>query len=356
MICSRPAKVLVERRAIVEVEGRIDYRRNVLVPLNEEQVVSGTRHLVDEVEVEALAVCFLTSYLNPEHELRAASLIRQLYPNLFASLSHQVYRLLGENRRWTTAVLNSFVQAAAQTYLNKLSISLTNAGLTGSVAFFQGLGGVIGLERAERFPLTLLGSGPAGGALGANALAKRMGAEDVLIGDMGGTSFDTGMIRANELHVEKNIELGQFKTGVNLVDIISVGAGGGSIASVSERGVPQVGPRSAGSTPGPACYGRGGEEPTVTDAMVVLGLIDPENYLGGRMKLDVICAREPYRSSPPRSLGRLVSPKLSFPSIAPSSAPTASSQLTLCSGSIRPLAGTWLTRLGVSVSTNSQPT
>ncbi len=211
---------IAERRAIVEVEGRIDYSGKVLVALNEEQVMSAARYLMDEVSAEALAICFLSSYVNPEHELRAESIVRRLYPDVFVSLSHQVYRLQGENRRWTTAVLNSFVQAPAKAYLDSLSTRLKDAGLAGSVAFFQGLGGGISRERAERLPLALLGSGPAGGEIGANTLAQHMGAKNVLIGDMGGTSFDTGMIRDNELHIEKNIEIGPFQTGVNLVDVI----------------------------------------------------------------------------------------------------------------------------------------
>ncbi|MCW3063806.1 MAG: hydantoinase/oxoprolinase family protein, partial [Solirubrobacterales bacterium] len=197
----------------------------------------------------------------------------------------RVFPVVGETRRWTTAVLNSFVQARARLYLDSLSENLQTAGLGGGLVFFQGLGGGISLEKARSYPLALLGSGPAGGAIGANELAKRMGHKRVLLGDMGGTSFDTGIISGNEIHIEKNLQLGPFQTGVNLVDVVSVGAGGGSIGWVSERGVPQVGPHSAGSTPGPAALDRGGEQPTVTDAMVTLGFIDPNNYLGGRVQL-----------------------------------------------------------------------
>ena len=196
-----------------------------------------------------------------------------------------VFPVEGETRRWTTAILNSFVQDRAEVYLTSLNEKLRTAGLTGGLAFFQGLGGGISLEKARAYPLGLLGSGPAGGAIGANELAKRMGKKRVLLGDMGGTSFDTGIIVDNEIHIDKNLELGPFQTGVNLVDVVSVGAGGGTIGWVSERGVPNVGPHSAGSTPGPAALGRGGDQPTVTDAMVTLGFIDPNNYLGGRVQL-----------------------------------------------------------------------
>jgi N-methylhydantoinase A len=278
---------LVARDAIAEVQERLNYAGEVVVPLNEEELAAGVKRLVDEVGIDALAICFLSSYISPKHELRAEKLVKELYPDLFVTASHRVFPVRGENRRWTTAVLNSFVQDRAETYLETVSRKLSEAGLGGALAFFQGLGGGISRERAAQYPLALLGSGPAGGAIGANELGKRMGKSRVLIADMGGTSFDTGIINENEIHIEKNIEIGPFETGVNLVDVVSIGAGGGSIAWVSERGAPQVGPQSAGSTPGPAAYGKGGEEPTVTDAMTVMGFIDPDNYLGGRVELDV---------------------------------------------------------------------
>jgi len=276
---------LVDRRAIVEVDERVDWSGTVLVPLDPEDVKKAAKHLVEDIGVDALAVCFLWSHANGEHELAAEAAIKEVYPDLFVTPSHRVFPVEGETRRWTTAILNSFVQDRAEIYLTSLNEKLRAAGLKGGLAFFQGLGGGISLEKARQYPLGLLGSGPAAGAIGSNELAKRMGKKGVLLGDMGGTSFDTGIIVDNEIHIDKNLDLGPFMTGVNIVDVVSVGAGGGSIGWVSERGVPQVGPQSAGSTPGPAALDRGGEEPTVTDAMVTLGFIDPDNYLGGRVQL-----------------------------------------------------------------------
>jgi N-methylhydantoinase A len=276
---------LVDRRAIVEIDERIDWSGTVLVPLDVEQVKAQAKYLVEEIGVDALAVCFLWSHANSDHELAAEQAIKELYPDMFVTPSHRVFPVEGETRRWTTAILNSFVQDRAEVYLTSLNDKLRTAGLKGGLAFFQGLGGGISLEKAREYPLGLLGSGPAAGAIGSNELAKRMGKTGVLLGDMGGTSFDTGIIVDNEIHIDKNLQLGPFMTGVNIVDVVSVGAGGGSIGWVSERGVPQVGPHSAGSTPGPAAMNRGGEEPTVTDAMVTLGFIDPDNYLGGRVEL-----------------------------------------------------------------------
>jgi N-methylhydantoinase A len=242
--------------------------------------------LVEESEVESIAVCFLSSYANPANERVAEQAIRRLYPNLFVTASHQVSALLGESRRWTTAMLNCFVHKQAHTFLETLDRNLRAAGLAGALTFFQGLGGGISKQRAMQFPLALLGAGPAGGAVGANELAKRMGESKVLLGDMGGTSFDTGIIVDNHINVATSVDIGLLQTSLSLVDVVSVGAGGGSIAWISDRGVPQVGPQSAGSTPGPAAYDRGGKLPTVTDAMIAMGFIDPANYLGGRVRLN----------------------------------------------------------------------
>jgi N-methylhydantoinase A len=276
---------IVARADILEVGERIDFAGTELVPLDEGEVLAAARQLVEESGVSAIAVCFLSSYGNPAHEARAAELIAEAYPDVFVTCSHQVSSVRGEYQRWITAVLNCFVHEDAKRFLGALGTKLKEAGLSGSVSFFQGLGGGISQEGAEELPLKLLGAGPAGGATGANELAKRLGHERILLGDMGGTSFDTGLIHDNVVHIEKNVTVGRFATSLPLVDVISVGAGGGSIAWISERGAPQVGPHSAGSTPGPAAYGNGGEQPTVTDAMIAMDLIDPDNYLGGRVEI-----------------------------------------------------------------------
>lgn len=283
---------VVPREAMMEVVERIDYAGEVVEPLDEDGLRTAVRALVEGQGVDAIAVCFLSSFVNPAHELRAETVIREMYPEAFVTLSHRVAPILGENRRWTTAMLNCFVQKAAEQYLDSVDAALRENGLAGSLVFFQGLGGVMSLERAKSFPLGLLGSGPAGGAIGASVIAERMDLPRLLVGDMGGTSFEAGLLLDGEIRVSKNLQLGMLATAASQVDLVSVGAGGGSIASVSERGVPQVGPESARSTPGPACYGRGGTEPTVTDAMVAMGFIDPDRYLGGSFQLEPGKARE----------------------------------------------------------------
>ena len=276
---------VVAREDILEIPERIDYAGTITRPLDTGAVADAVDRLVRESGVDAVAVCFISSFLNPEHELAARAVIAERHPGLFVTLSHEVSPVLGENRRWTTAVLNSFVRKAAGQYLASVDERLRGAGLRGNLAFFQGLGGVISRARAEEFPLALLGSGPAGGAIGAGAVAGRMAESKVLVGDMGGTSFEAGLLLDGRVRVTTNVQLGLLHTGANQVDLVSVGAGGGSLAWVSDRGVPQVGPRSAGSDPGPAAYDRGGTEPTVTDALVVMGLIDPAGYLGGKVPL-----------------------------------------------------------------------
>lgn len=281
---------LFDRRDLIEIDERIDYTGSVLVPLQEQQVADAARRLVDERGVETIAVCFLSSYADSSHEDRAAQIITERYPDIFVTTSSKVSSVVGEYPRWITAVLNAFVHRNAEVFLGTLSTKLHAAGLAGQVAFFQGLGGGISAKRAAQLPLALLGAGPAAGAAGAKDLAARMGYKRVLLADMGGTSFDTGVIYDNEVHVNNAVQIGRFRTLLPLVDVVSVGAGGGSIAWISERGVPQVGPRSAGSTPGPVAYGHGGTEPTVTDAMIAMGFLDTDNYLGGRIHLDAAAA------------------------------------------------------------------
>ena len=242
---------LVDRRDIVEIAGRIDYAGTELVPLDEEAVAEAARYLVQERGVKAIAICFLSSYQNDAHEARAEEIVKAAHPDVFTTPSHAISGVRGEGVRWMTAVLNAFVFEDAAGFLDTLSTKLTDAGLGGRVAFFQGLGGGISAERAATLPLALLGAGPAAGLTGANQLAQSLGHSQVLVGDMGGTSFDTGLIHDNLVHVEKDVRIGRFRTAMPLVDVTSVGAGGGSIAWIGERGVPQVGPRSAGSSPGP---------------------------------------------------------------------------------------------------------
>jgi N-methylhydantoinase A len=273
------------RDCILEIDERITKDGTVMVDLSEEQVREAVSALRDR-GAETLAICFLWSFRNPAHELRARELVLAQWPEAFITLSSEIHPVIREHERFFSAVFNSYCQPSAKRLLQTVSARLGGHGFAGHLTFFSGAGGAIPAELAERFPLLLLASGPAGGVCGAIELAGRMGLTEVLVGDMGGTSFDTTLVQGRTPRIASRLEVAGLPTGINVVDVVSIGAGGGSIAWVDERGVPQVGPHSAGSSPGPACYGRGGSEPTVTDATLVAGLIDPDAYLDGRVRLD----------------------------------------------------------------------
>jgi N-methylhydantoinase A len=285
---------IMQRSSIKEVDERILGDGSVLVALDEHQVRQAVRDLRDE-GVEALAVCFLWSFRDPVHERRAAEIAREEWPGVFLTLSSDIYPVVREHERFYSAVFNCYCQPSVVRLLDTLAERLQGEGFDGHLSFFAGAGGAITRELAGRFPLLLLASGPAGGVTGAITLAEHMGIRDVLVGDMGGTSFDTTLIRDLHPILSSHADVSNMPAGLATLDILSIGAGGGSLAGVDSRGVPKVGPQSAGSTPGPACYGRGGTVATVTDAAVVAGYIDPSNYLDGRVTLDLGSALQVIR-------------------------------------------------------------
>ncbi|HYT38637.1 MAG TPA: hydantoinase/oxoprolinase family protein [Acidimicrobiia bacterium] len=285
-----PPPDIVRRDDIVEIDERVDSFGEVVVALDEGQVRAALRFLVDEQGCEALAVCFLWSFLCPAHEERVAQIAAELYPGVFCSISSGVFPVAREYERMVTTVFNSYVSAGAGDYVGRLSDELRRRGLGCDVSMMQSIGGMLSPAEAAQRPMQLINSGPVGGALGAQALAAVIGVDDVLTTDLGGTSFDTAVIKDGRLTLAHRARLGDFDTGLSMVDIAAIGAGGGSICWVDSRGAPRVGPRSAGADPGPACYGRGGTEPTVTDVAVALGLIDPDYFLGGTMRLDPTAA------------------------------------------------------------------
>lgn len=276
---------IVPKRSVIEIEERIDSTGRIIVGLDEDEVREGIA-ILREQGVTAIAVCLLWSFKEPGHEQRVRELINEEWPEAFVTLSSEVHPVIREYERFLTAVFNCFCQPAATRLIDTVGARLAEDGFVGRLSFFSGAGGAISADLARKFPILLLASGPAGGVMGSADLAAAMGYQDVLTGDMGGTSFDAALVRDGAPTITPRFRLGELETGISLVDVVSIGAGGGSIAWTDERGVPQVGPHSAGSSPGPACYGRGGTDPTVTDAAAVLGIIDPGNYLGGRFQLD----------------------------------------------------------------------
>lgn len=276
---------LMPRSCIEEIDERVLADGSAPVALDEDQVRAAVGRLRDQ-NVEAIAICFLWSFKHPGHERRAREIVEEEWPEVFTSLSSEVYPVIREHERFFSCVFNCFCQPAAGVLLDTLRDRLDEQGFNGELTMFSGAGGVIATDTARRLPVLLLASGPAGGVSGAIHLAAAMGQRNIMVTDMGGTSFDVSLVEELKAAMAPRISVAGLDTGISIVDIMSVGAGGGSVVWIDERGVPQVGPHSAGSMPGPACYGRGGTNATVTDAAVVAGLIDPDNYLNGRVQLD----------------------------------------------------------------------
>jgi len=275
----RHRKVVTER--IVPPTGE------VLTPLEEEEVRAAARELRDE-GVEAVAVCFLFSYLNPEHERRAAAIVREEMPDAFVTTSADIVPQFREFERFTTATMSAFVGPTIGRYLDRLDAALDDEGVAGDLHVMMSSGGVAGVASAAERPVTLLLSGPAAGILGGQWAGALAGRRRLITFDMGGTSADIGIVTEDGIGEAsaRDTWIGGYPLLVPMLDVHAIGAGGGSIAYVDEGGAFRVGPRSAGAVPGPACYGLGGTEPTISDAHVVLGRLDPNRFLGGRMKLD----------------------------------------------------------------------
>jgi N-methylhydantoinase A len=282
---------LVERRDVVEVSERLASDGEVLATLDEERVREQLRELLDGGEVEALAIALMWSFRNPANERRLHEIVREMAPDLYVSVSSETSPRQGEYERTVATVLNSYVGPASSRYLGELADAVEGLGLERPLLIMQSAGGVVPVGVASRFPVETIGSGPAGGVAGTASIAAASGHTNVIATDMGGTSFEVGLIVDGRPVTSSEQVVEQYAFHANQLDVRSIACGGGSIAFVDDyTGALRVGPHSAGSDPGPACYGRG-SEPTVTDADVVLGLIDPEQFLGGRMKLDIDAAR-----------------------------------------------------------------
>jgi len=259
----------------------------VLVPLDESEVRTAAREL-REAGVEAVAVCFLFSYLNPEHERRAAAIVREELPGAFVTTSADIVPQFREFERFTTATMSAFVGPKIGNYLERLGAALESERVGGDLHVMTSNGGVASVVAAAERPVTLLLSGPAAGILGGMWAGSLAGRDRLITFDMGGTSADIGIVVDGTISEAsaRDTWIGGYPLLAPMLDVHAIGAGGGSIAYVDEGGAFRVGPRSAGATPGPACYGHGGTEPTISDAHVVLGRLDPDRFLGGRIKLD----------------------------------------------------------------------
>jgi N-methylhydantoinase A len=298
---------LIPRARILEVPERHDATGKVVAPLDEEAARTAIRTLVEDEGTEALVVSFLWAHRYPDHERRVGEIARSLYPDLHVTLGSEISGTLGEFNRLATAVINGYVGKSVDRQAAALREFLIPRGLTVPILVMQLVGGVAPLDEVVRRPVTLLKSGPAGGAVAAASIAEAIGEPNMVCIDMGGTSLDVSRIVDGEIQLNRGFSVRGHPISVPGVEVESIGAGGGSIAVLEQAGELarlRVGPESAGSNPGPVCYGRGGTDPTVTDANLVLGILDADVALGGEIALDLDGAKAALRERVGEPLGQ----------------------------------------------------
>ena len=293
---------VVPRDRIFEIDERIDVNGRIVLPLDEAQARATVRVLAEQ-RLKAVAIVTLFSTVNPVHERRLRELVREELPGAYVSVSHEVSPSVGEYARMSTTAANAALGPIAGGYLAKLEARLREAGLRVPVLMMTCAGGVLPTAALDERPVFALFSGPAGCVKGAQAIGAATGLRNILSTDIGGTSFDVGVIVDGKPITRSELSIAGADLRVHSIDVDSIGAGGGSIAWIDTGSDLRVGPGSAGANPGPACYGRGGTEPTATDADLVLGVLDPESFLGGRLKLDVAAARRAIETRVAKPLG-----------------------------------------------------
>jgi N-methylhydantoinase A len=312
----RPPTPMVERRLRLEIGERLDARGKVVEPLDEASVRAALRQVAED-GAEAIAVCLLHSFVNPAHERRVGELVREALPEIYLSLSVDVLPEIREYERTSTTVINSYVGPVVRSYLTSLRTRLDAAGLAARLRIMQSNGGVMSARAAIEKPSHIVESGPAAGVIAGHRLGQRLGLPNLITFDMGGTTAKASLIedgqisRTTEYEVGAGISLssrlvkgGGHALKLPVVDVAEVGAGGGSIVWLDRSGALKVGPRSAGATPGPACYGLGGTEPTITDVNVILGYSNPQQLAGGTVRLQAELAEKALGDAIARPLGR----------------------------------------------------
>jgi N-methylhydantoinase A len=297
---------LVPRQLTREVAERVLASGAVETPLDRESVEQVVRALKAE-GVDAIAVCFLHSYINPDHERAAGKIIRAALPDAYLSLSHEILREYREFERTSTTVVNAYIGRRVGGYVRVLKSKLEGIGFRGNLSIMRSNGGVMTPEVAQERPVAMMESGPVGGIIASARIGEKLGYGNVISFDMGGTTAKASLVRDGEPTMAPGYYVGGYASGhpvmVPMIDVVEIGAGGGSIAWRDEIGALKVGPQSAGADPGPICYRGGGTEPTITDANVVLGRLDPNNFLGGTMKLDADGAKKGVEECIAKPLG-----------------------------------------------------
>ena len=297
---------LIERALRFEIRERVDAQGNVLIKLDEDQV----RRIVEDLVrsgIDAIAILFLHSYRNPAHEQRAKAIVQEMCPGLFVSASHELSQEYREFERSSTVAANAYVGPRVRNYLSGMNTHLGEANFDGTFLIVQSTGGLFDVDEARNSCIRMLESGPAAGVIGTKILCDAMGFGNAIAFDMGGTTAKAGVIHNGHVLMTGGALIGGYATGLPvqmpMIDIQEVGTGGGSIARAGLAGALRVGPESAGAVPGPVCYGLGGEEPTITDANLVLGRLAADRFLGGEMKLDVEGAKKALNDKIAKPLG-----------------------------------------------------
>jgi N-methylhydantoinase A len=296
------APMLVPRQLRIPVTERVLSDGTVRVPLDEDDVLRGIDTFRRE-KVEAVGVSFLWSFLHPEHERRAGEILATELPDVDVTLSVDLLPQIREYTRTSTVAVNAYLAPRLGRYIDSIETILAELGYARPMRYFQSNGGVTSGRVFARRAVSALNSGPAAGPSASVHYASSLGRKDVLTLDVGGTSSDISLVRDGKVDLVKDVDIGRYRVGIPLVNVVSIGAGGGSIAWIDSQGLLHVGPQSAEAVPGPACYMRGGSEATVTDALVVLGYLNQEALLGGRMPLDAGAARRAIQERAAEPLG-----------------------------------------------------
>ena len=296
---------IVPRQRRLGVTERINHLGEIVLELNEEEVRDAVVKL-KQLGIESIAVCLLFSFKNNKHERRIREIIQQEYPEAYVSLSSEVLPQVREFDRFSTTILNAYLSPKLDNYLRQLEISLNEAGFGGRLFIKLSNGGVMDTDFCCKRGVELIQSGPSGGVTAAVAVGEWSGYKDLIAVDMGGTSYDVCLIKDGRPDIGVDSWVSRYRVATPMIDIHSIGTGGGSIAWIDEGGALRVGPRSAGSDPGPACYGRGGSKPTVTDANLVLGYLNPGTIGGGEINLDVAAAHKAIETKIAQPLGMSV--------------------------------------------------
>ena len=284
--CKKPEPI-VPKQFVKGVTERIDCFGNVIVPLNVDEVKAAAKHLVENCGVDSLAVCLLWSLTNPCNEKEIQSIIAEMYPNIDVSISSDIVPLVGEYERAVTTVFNAYLKPETKSYLKKLEDYFLKKKLRTSILIMQSHGGISTIRKAMDTPVFTIGSGPTGGVISSLIWGKELGYGNIVTTDVGGTSFDVSLIVNNEPIRTEEAVLNQYRLRLQMVNVISIGAGGGSVGWIDPAmNTLKVGPQSMGADPGPACYDRGGTEATLVDSDLILGYLNTEYFLGGRMKLN----------------------------------------------------------------------